>query len=119
MFTDPVVVTYSASPTDCARIRIGASDATYQNADNWARLRISHQVSKTRTRRMIRLEVDKIGESPVTGSNQKYTTSCYIVVDEPSFVFTRAQILDIVEALLVFCSDSSSANMVKVLANEV
>lgn len=119
MFTDPVSVTRNAVAVNHARIRIGAADATYQDADGVQRLKVSHQVAKSRTRRMARFEVDATGTNPLTGASQRYTTSCYVVVDEPSNVFSRTEVLYTVKAMIDFLNASNQANTVKILANEV
>jgi hypothetical protein len=63
MFADPQSVTINAVPVSLPRVSIGASDATYRAADETVQMRISHQSTKGRKRRMVRLDQTVIAVS--------------------------------------------------------
>lgn len=115
MFADPQSVTINAVPVSLPRVAVGSSEATYRAADETVQMRISHQSTKGRKRRMIRLDQTVIAADPLSAENASQKAGIYLVVDEPSFGFTDAQLDYLVDALIAWLS---SANIAKLLGGE-
>lgn len=116
MFTDPQSVTINGVGTTMPRIKLGSSDSTFRTADETVQFRISHQQSKSRMRRMVRLDQTVIAADPLTAQNTSQTAGVYLVIDEPKFGFTDTQLDYLVDALIAWLS---SANIAKVLGSEI
>lgn len=114
-FSDPQSVTINAVPVSLPRVSIGTSEATYRAADETVQLRISHQAAKSRKRRMVRLDQTVIAADPLTSENASQKAGIYLVVDEPSFGFTDAQLDYLVDALVAWLT---SGNIAKLLGGE-
>lgn len=115
MFADPQSVTINAVPVSLPRVSIGTSESTYRSADETVQLRISHQASKGRKRRMVRLDQTVIAADPLTAENASQKAGIYLVVDEPSFGFDDTDLDYLVDALIAWLS---SANIAKLLGSE-
>lgn len=116
MFADPQVVTVNTVAQSMPRIKLGSSDATYRTADETFQMRISHQTTKSRTRRMVRLDQTVIAADPLTTNNYSQTAGVYLVIDEPKFGFTDAQLDYLADALIAWLTP---ANIAKVLGSEI
>jgi len=114
-FADPQSVTINAVPVSLPRILVGNAEATYRSADETVQLRISQQDSKGRKRRMVRLDQTVIAADPLTAENSSQKAGVYLVIDEPSFGFTDAQLDYLVDALIAW---HTSGNIAKVLGGE-
>jgi hypothetical protein len=115
MFTDPQNVTLATQSTDLPRIKNGDLNATYRTADGNLQMRISHQATKSRTRRMVRLDQTVVAEDPLTATNVSQSLGIYFVIDEPVFGFSDIQIDDLADALIAWLT---TANIAKVLGSE-
>lgn len=115
MFTDPQSITVNAVAQSMPKIKIGSSDATYRTADEVFQMRISHQPTKSRTRRMVRIDQTLIAADPLTSTNSSQSAAVYLVIDEPKFGFTDAQLDYLVDALVLWLTP---ANIAKVLGSE-
>lgn len=115
MFADPQSVTVNAVPVSLPKVNIDSSAATYRSADETLQMRISHQDVKGRKRRMVRLDQTVIAADPLTAENASQKAGIYIVVDEPSFGFTDAQLDFLADALIAWLT---SANIAKLLGGE-
>nr|URG15150.1 MAG: coat protein [Leviviridae sp.] len=115
MFTDPQSVTINAVPVSLPRVNIGDGNSTYRSADETVQVRISHQASKGRKRRMVRLDQTKVAADPISAVNSSQKAGIYIVVDEPSFGFTDAELDYLVDALVAWLT---SGNIAKLLGGE-
>lgn len=116
MFLDPQVVTVNTVAQSMPRIKLGSSDATYRTADEAFQMRISHQTTKSRTRRMVRLDQTKIAADPLSAVNTSQTAGVYIVIDEPKFGFTDGELDYLVDAMIAWLT---TANIAKVLGSEI
>lgn len=105
----PQVVTINAVATDYHRVSSENSSSTYKSADGAYSLRVSHQETKTRFRRMARLDVRIVAADPLTAENSYQTASVYFVVDEPIVGFTDAQITYYIDALKAWLSAANEA----------
>lgn len=115
MFADPQSVTINSVPVSLPRIAVGSSEATYRSADETVQMRISHQSSKGRKRRMVRVDKTVIAADPLSAENSSQKAGIYLVIDEPTFGFADADLDYIVDALIAWLS---SANIAKLLGGE-
>lgn len=115
MFTDPQSITVNSVAQSMPKIKIGSTDATYRSADEAFQMRISHQSTKSRTRRMVRIDQTLIAADPLTATNVSQTAGVYLVIDEPKFGFSDAQLDYLVDALIAWLTP---ANIAKVLGSE-
>lgn len=115
MFTDPQSVTIDAVPISMPRISSDGTKALYSAADESLKMTISHQESKGRTRRMVRLDKRVVAADPLTSVNEYKSCGVYLVIDEPEFGFTDDAIDDVVQGFKTWLS---TANVTKVLGSE-
>lgn len=115
MFADPQSVTINAVPKSMPRIKVGATDSTYRTADETFQMRISHQTTKSRTRRMVRIDSTVIAADPLTAINSSQTAGVYLVVDEPKFGFADADLDYLVDGLVAWLT---AGNIAKLLGSE-
>lgn len=98
-FADPQSITVNAVAKSMPRVSTGESSSVYKAADDAFQMRISHQKTKTRTRRMVRVDQKVIAADPLTAENTYQTAGVYIVVDEPEFGFTDTTLGYLITAL--------------------
>jgi hypothetical protein len=114
-FSDPQTVTVNAVAKVMPKILSEGGSSTYRTADETFQMKISHQSSKSRTRRMVRIDQTVIAENPLTAINSSQKLGVYLVVDEPIFGFTDADIDYVVDGLVAWLTP---ANIAKVLGSE-
>lgn len=95
----------------------GENRSVYLSADGKIKLTISHQYGN-RIRRMIRIDESQVAADPLTAVNQEVSASIYIVIDEPLWGFSDAELLDVWTGLYGLLNASSHAAMIKVIAGE-
>lgn len=110
----PQSVTINAVATDLHRVEDDKSSSVYQSADGTLSLKVSHQVSKTRVRRMVRLDLTKVAENPLTAVNSYVKGGVYVVIDEPEYGFTDTELDYLVDGLTAWLT---TANIAAVLAS--
>lgn len=115
-FADPQSVTVNAQPVSLPRISTGESQSVYKSAEDDFQMRISHQKTKTRYRRMVRLDQKVIAVDPLTAENVYQTAGVYLVVDEPEFGFTDAELEYLMDALAAWVA--AGTNTAKLLGSE-
>lgn len=98
-YADPQSITVNAVPKSLPRISTGETQSVYKTADDEFSMRISHQKTKSRMRRMVRIDQQVIAADPLTAENTYQTAGVYIVVDEPDFGFTDTVLGYLVSAL--------------------
>lgn len=113
--SDPQTITINAVPKTCARIQSDGTKSVYATADEEVKLTISHQESKNRTRRMIRVDQRVIAADPLTSVNEYKSLGVYVVIDEPEYGFADANIDYVVQALKTWLA---TATVLKVLGSE-
>lgn len=114
-FTDPQTITVNTVEQTLNRIKSDGYRSEYQEADEEFKMTISHQETKSRTRRMIRIDQRVVAEDPLSSVNEYKDLGVYLVIDEPEYGFTDAEIDYVVQALCVWLS---TANVAKVCGNE-
>lgn len=115
MFADPQSVTINAVPQSMPRVSVGVNEATYRTADETHQMRISHQATKGRKRRMVRLDKTVIAADPLTSENASQKLGVYLVIDEPTFGFSDADIDNVIDGFIAWWT---SGNIAKVLGGE-
>jgi len=114
-FSDPQSVTINAVPISLPSISVLGTKTIYQSSDEAEKLTLSHQESSSRVRRMARLDSKVIAADPLTSNNEYKECGVYLVIDQPRFGFTDAQIDYRVQALSAWLT---TANVLKLLGNE-
>lgn len=114
-FADPQTITIDTVAKTCARIKSDGFRSEYATADEEVKFTISHQESGNRTRRMVRVDQRVVAADPLTSVNEYKSAGVYLVIDEPEYGFTAAEVDDIVQALTAWLT---TANVTKILGNE-
>jgi hypothetical protein len=114
MLATPQTITIDAVANTLNRIEDDKTSSLYKTDDGELELKVSHQSSKTRTRRMARVDQTVIAADPLTAVNAYQKLGVYIVIDEPLFGFEDAQILLLVNGLKDWMS---TANITALLAS--
>lgn len=119
MFTDPIVLKVATVPTHTLpRVDTNGSSAVYTKDDGLVSVTISHANGK-RDRRLVRLNFKKIAADPLSTSvNKEYSCAVSMIIDEPTYGFTNVEMLAIVKLLTEWVTESSGANVTKVLGGE-
>lgn len=110
----PQSITFNAVASDLHRISDDKASSIYANADGTMKLTVSHQTTKTRTRRLVKLERTVVAADPLTAENTNQTASVHLVIDEPIFGFDDTNLDYQVDALVAWLS---AANIAAVLAS--
>lgn len=110
----PQSITIDTVSTDLNRILDEKLSSSYTSADDTLSLKVSHQKSGSRMRRMARLDKTVIASDPLTAENQYQKAGVYIVMDEPEFGFSNNDMENLVEALKTWLT---SANTLAMLAS--
>lgn len=114
-FTDPQTITINTVAKTCNRIKSDGYRSEYATADEEVKFTISHQESKDRTRRMVRVDQRVVASDPLTAESEYKTLGVYVVIDEPEYGFDDTDIDYVVQAL---ASWLSTANVAKICGNE-
>lgn len=114
MLSSPQSLTINSVESDYNRIEDDKTSSVYATSDGTHTFKVSHQTSKARTRRMVRLDKTVVAADPLTAENAYQRAGVYFVIDEPEYGFTDAEIEDLVEAVTGWLT---SANILAVLAS--
>lgn len=114
-FADPQSVTINAVAKTLNRIKSEGYASEYATDDEVFRMKISHQESKNRTRRMVRIDQRVVATDPLTSTSEYKTCGVYLVIDEPEYGFIDGDIDYIVQGLKTWLS---TANVLKILSNQ-
>jgi hypothetical protein len=118
-FSDPLSVTISGVATSLPRVSVGEDLSEYQSGDGLIRVEASHQYKVERTRRMIRLDANKITADPFRDNeNRQVSMSTYVVFDTPKVGYSAAEILAVWAGFNTLLTASSNANVSKLLGGE-
>lgn len=115
MLTDPQSVTINAVATSLPRTQQGATENKYTSADGNVTFTTRQNTTSQRFRREVRLSQQKVSADPISALNKQIGASVYLVIDEPKFGFTDAEIGYLIDALKAW---ATSTNYNKVLAGE-
>lgn len=114
MLSSPQSVTINTVATNLNLVLNEGLASTYRSNDGTLELKVSHQESKTRTRRMARLDQTQVASDPLTAVNAYQKAGVYLVIDEPEFGFDTDEIKYLVEALKTWLT---TANIEAMLAS--
>jgi hypothetical protein len=114
-FADPQSITVNAVAQSMPRVKTADARSEYLKADGSLKLTISHQDLKNRFRRMARVDQRVVAADPLSSENEYKNLGVYLVVDQPEYGFTAAEINYVVQALCVWLT---TANVTKMLGNE-
>lgn len=114
MLSSPQTVTYNTVAKDLHKVIDDKTSSVYRNSEGDFEFKVSHQQSGSRTRRMVRLDRSVIAADPLTAVNASQKAGVYIVIDEPRFGFSDAELEDLVDTLKLWLT---SANILAVLAD--
>lgn len=118
MFADPQTITVSGVTTSLPRVGSGVNTGSFSSADGTIRLLANHAYGR-RIRRQIRVDYSKIAVDPlISAQNIKYSTSLYLVLDEPVTGFTRAEQLALYTGFIAQLDASTKAVATKWIGGE-
>lgn len=112
---DPQTITVNTVAQVCNRIKSDGYRSEYSTADEAFKFTVSHQESKNRTRRMIRCDKRVIAADPLSSVNEYKTLGVYIVIDEPEYGFTDADIYNVAQGLMAWATET---NILKICGNQ-
>jgi predicted Zn-dependent peptidase len=113
--TDPQTITVNSVEQTLNRIKSDGYRSEYADTDEEFKMTISHQESKSRTRRMVRVDQRVVAADPLTSVNEYKSLGVYVVIDEPEYGFSDTEIDYVVQALTDWLT---TANVTKVLGNQ-
>lgn len=114
-FADPQTVTIATVAQTLNLIEIDKTKSVYVTADGIYKFTISHQLSGKRTRHLVRIDKVAVAADPLSAINSSVNLGMYLVIDEPPFGFTDAQIWDVVAGFIAWLTN---ANVLKVLGSQ-
>lgn len=114
-FSDPQTITINTVDKTCNRIKSDGYKSEYATTDEAVKFTLSHQESKKRTRRMARVDQRVVAADPLTSVNEYKDLGVYLVIDEPEYGFSDAEVDYLVQALTAWLT---TANVTKLLGNE-
>lgn len=118
MFADPQSVTINAVANSLPRTGSSNDSGNFSKDDGNVKLNVKHTYAG-RTRRLARLDFRKVAADPLaTGYNKEYSMSTYLVIDVPTVGFSIAEQKQIVDALTLWLTTSTGANVTKILGGE-
>jgi len=116
---DPQSVTISAVTTPLPRTSLAENKGSFLSSDGNIKLSVSDSYGN-RNRRVFRLDFTKVAADPLlSGANNYYSMSTYVVFDTPKVGFTVAEAKAVVDGFLAILTASSGAAITKVLGGEV
>lgn len=117
-YTDPQSVTINAVANSLPRTSSGQDQGAFTKDDGTVKLSISHSYG-SRTRRVIRLDHNKVAADPLmAGVNVQARMAAYLVVDVPKTGYTLAEQKQIVDALTAYLTASTGARVTQLLGGE-
>jgi hypothetical protein len=117
-FTDPQTVTINSIAHSLARTGSGLNTGAFSENDGTHRLSVSHTYGR-RTRRVIRLDSNKIAADPlISAQNIKYNMATYVVFDVPVTGYTVAEAKLEWDGFAAFLAASSGAKITQLLGGE-
>lgn len=109
MLTSPQTVTYNAVAKTLNRTETEKSSSVYKEAAGEFQLKVSHTESKTRTRHLARLDRTVVAADPLTAQNAYQSAGVYVVIDEPLYGFSIADLEYQITALTTWLTANKTA----------
>lgn len=120
-FADPQSFTPTGgSAISLPRISSGVLSGQFGAADGLTTLSLSHQtVSGGVKRHLYRIDQSKLVADPFVPANSKYAKSyAYLVVGQPTYGYTAAEVIALAGGMLTGLSASSFAALTKLVGSE-
>jgi hypothetical protein len=115
---DPQTLTINAVAVPLPRTASGQDTGSFTSADGLVKLSVASNYGK-RTRRTVRVDHRKVAADPfVTGVNQEYSLSAYVVFDVPKVGYSVVEQKQIIDALMAWLTASTGAKITQVLGGE-
>jgi len=122
MLPDPSTLVVAGAQVPGARTAQSVGTATYTAPDGVHQMSIKQTTSKSRFRREVRFSTTKVAADPISAVNVSVGASAYIVIDEPRFGFSDAELVDLVNSLVsvfgVSLNPGTETTLLKVLNGE-
>jgi len=117
--SDPQSVTIGGVANSLPNTGRGLDTAIYTKDDGNVRLRVTHNPGKTRVRRSMRLDFQKIAADPLlAGVNRVESMSAFVNIDVPTIGLTVTEQKDTVKGLIAALTASSDALLIKFIGGE-
>jgi len=118
VLADPQTITIAATPYTLPRVGADLNAGTFRTVDGMYTESISHAYAK-RVRRTARLDYKVLSPDVMDSSvNTPYSSSVYLVMDNPTVGITRAVQGNIVNGFLAYLTASSNLVIGKILDGE-
>lgn len=108
---DPQTLTVNSVDQTLNRIKSDGFRSEYATSDETFKLIVSHQESKNRTRRMVRVDQRVVAADPLTSQNEYKSLGVYLVIDEPEYGFSDTEIDYVVQALGAWLTTSMTGKI--------
>lgn len=119
MFSDPQVLTVNSVAKSMPAISRNGTASLYQTADGVYRLRISHDIKARNERHLLEVIRQEIAADPYSELQVDAQLKIQLVIDNPTrSLISDTEIVYVMNALCVWLTASSSANVSKILGNE-
>lgn len=105
----PQTVTVDTVATDLHRVQVEKTSSTYASNDGNLKLKVSHQETAKRTRHLARYDKTVTATDPLTAEKAFQSAGCYLVIDEPLYGFTDADLEAMVTEFLAWLPSQVSA----------
>jgi len=115
MLADPQSVTINAVAVQLPRTNLNGTNTVYTAADGNTTFSVKQSVTASRFRREVRLATQKIAADPISAVNKQIGASVYLVIDEPKYGYTDAELGFLIDALKAWFT---SVNYNKILGGE-
>lgn len=123
MFADPLSIDFAGEKPFSRLPSSQANKSVYRYEDSTYNLEFNCTQSATakRKRHEIRITQTKVAPDPISAVNQTISASAMIVIDEPNFGFTDAELGlgGLIGSLIDTLSDDSGLVAAKMLAGEI
>jgi hypothetical protein len=121
MYADPQTITINSVAESF--VRQGSTQpgrlGVFSTSDGEFTLNVRQDSTAKRFRREIRLSQKKVAADPISAANAEVSASVYLVIDEPRWGFTDAELAYLSDGLLDWYIASSYAVQTKLLSGEL
>lgn len=120
-YADPQSITITGTAYSLPRVpsedqnRIGK----FSGNDGNTVVTVHQNSTNSRFRREFRLTSRKVAADPITAQNKELSASCVVVIDEPRYGFTDAELIALYTAITSSLSAGSNAKLVQLLNGEL
>lgn len=117
-FADPQSITISGTAISLPRTSSGTGTGGFMSSDGNVKMSLNQQYGN-RTRHTIRFDHQKVAADPLlSGANNYYSMSTYLVVDTPKVGYSVAEAKAVVDAVVAFLAASTGAKVAQLLGGE-